>query len=535
MSKQNVKHFTSSKRNGQATPPQTGNDLDALLADLFVGSETGQIALPSGSKAFLDEYFLQESDRNNDEPLFVFDEQRNGCGNGIGGGVGALRGNRAADPVDDSQHLGSPITNRGASTYQSDSQTPLKTRQLGGYDGGAEVGFEGIWDSEKFPALLAKLEAAKQTAAETSRSCETSIGGHPILVEPTGANIGMHYRYLFTLDGVRFFIHHNPPKNRQGVRIRYSADALIGRSLFALHRTVLEFLRELGFLITDEKISRIDMQVLVECKVLDLIRPILDGHDVCKARNFTIHGKRKKPETYTVGSADSVQLCIYDKKAELKKEMVGDPVKFRLMIDHCIGEEWFFSNRPITRVEFRLRRDALREMDIHTVQDLQERETALTEWLSDKWFRLLESPKVRGHENTAAVHPLWENVQQLFRQWFPGVVDDNKPVAWRRSDSVSCDSTALTKQAVGCLAKVAALQYGAVQTVERVLELAHEIIRGYGGVLCDKVVNCARRVEIRSGVRLGKDSVVDEVRGACATVIDPARWMGVPALALRAR
>ena len=78
---------------------------------------------------------------------------------------------------------------------------------------------------------------------------------------------------------------------------------------------------------------------------------------------------------------------------------------FSIPLVRCIGEDRFTMDHPITRVEFRLWRDALRAMDIHTIQDLQERETALADWLCDKWFRLLEKPKVRGRPGAGKKFP----------------------------------------------------------------------------------------------------------------------------------
>ena len=64
---------------------------------------------------------------------------------------------------------------------------------------------------------------------ELFESCQD--GFLSLLVEPVGATNGMHYKYVFILGGVKFFIHHNPPKNRQGVRVRYGASALIAKAV----------------------------------------------------------------------------------------------------------------------------------------------------------------------------------------------------------------------------------------------------------------------------------------------------------------
>jgi hypothetical protein len=438
---------------------------------------------------------------------------------------------RAAVPPQ-SPFCSPPITNRGVSKYlspkcpqltgqpkhpkssqsfysspsgQHEDNSDVKTEfQEGGYDGGIEVGFEGYWNKELFTALIEQLEQAKHQASELSKDFCTEIGGYEVLVGHSGANAGLHYKYRFIIDGVVFLIHHNPPKGRQCVRIRYGATALIGRDLFTLHSAVLAFLHSLGFTVTDEKLSRVDMQVLVKRQVSDFVLPILRGHAVKKSRIEGIKNRSEKIETYTLGTSGRLELCIYDKRAELNHALSQDPVKYHLMLRHCIDPEYFFGGGSITRIEFRLWRDALRAVGIDTVQDLQEREYALVDWLTTHWFRLLEKPKIRGHENTASIHPLWLEVQALFRKWFSGISDDNKPVEWSPRESVSCNPVMLEKQAAGCLASSIALRFGSQLTKEKTLDLLEPIIESMGDYICGRVPERVQQLEIQKGVQLGK-------------------------------
>lgn len=232
----------------------TFEELESRMAELFVESQEGRSTLSSGSLEFLDEYFCAEMPSSGDcGPLFVPVQKKK---SGIGGGVGSPRGDRAPDP----SQLSSPITNRGVTKYQRADSFDL---QLGGYDGGVEVSFEGSWDSS-FSVFLERLESAKQSASEVSRAFPLDLCGLPVLVEATGSNSGLHYKYVFTLGGVKFFIHHKVVKGYCAVRIRYSAESLIGRNLHLLHQAVLSYLKELGFTVHKEILSRVDMQVLVD-------------------------------------------------------------------------------------------------------------------------------------------------------------------------------------------------------------------------------------------------------------------------------
>ncbi|MDR0391953.1 MAG: hypothetical protein LBH59_08610, partial [Planctomycetaceae bacterium] len=420
-----------------------------------------------------------------------------------------------------------PITNRGVSKYQSgicpngeiatDTTEPQTdssvTQQLqrGGYDGGIEVGFEGLY-LEGVLNLLKELEVAKQTASETSVSCPLEICGRSVLVECSGANAGLHYKYVFTLDGVKFLIHHKPPKNRHAIRIRYGATALIGNDFFKLHQKILEFLHDIGFEVTRECLSRVDLQVLVDEPIEKFVIPIFSGHAVSKARKDGIWRNCGKIETYTLGNAGRLQLCIYDKAREFWKCLKSDPVKFQLLARYCFGESWFNDCPPVTRIEFRLWRDLLREIGINTVRDLQRRENALVKFLTKDWFRILSSPKVRGHENTAAIHPVWEKVIQQFNYWFRGITHKDgefvfdQPIIFNRDKLVSCDPELLEKQGLGCLLKSFALRFGSMPNHSEFRQTLSNYVYGKSNILFSKVNDKAKRIEVLKGVILGKET-----------------------------
>jgi hypothetical protein len=283
------------------------------------------------------------------------------------------------------------------------------------------------------------------------------IGDYPFIIKPTGAKAGLYYKFVLEGCGVKVYIHHDPPKNRQGIRVRYQFESLIRFDLYPLHVKLCEWLESLGLTITKETVSRADMQVMTLRKTHDYLKLIVNDHAISRAKKDVFHRKYKRLETYTVGG--DLELCIYDKFAELSEK--GNVEKVALMkkyVFDCSGGVGDGSG--VTRVEFRLRRDILRSLKINTIDDLYRKETGLVEWLTSYWFRILEKPKVRGHENVATIHPLWVEVQELFKRYFPGSDKAREPVAWSRSDSVRCEPEALEKQAAGCLASAIALRYG---------------------------------------------------------------------------
>jgi len=126
---------------------------------------------------------------------------------------------------------------------------------------------------------------------------------------------GIYYRHILHWDGITLFIHHNPTgRTVQPIRVKHGAEVLLTNSLFAAHAHVLEFLSLLGFEKTDEKISRVDAQVMLDVSVSEFVCLILEGHLVTKFRKDNTYDLLcAKPSYVTYGSKKRVEVCIYPK------------------------------------------------------------------------------------------------------------------------------------------------------------------------------------------------------------------------------
>ena len=109
-----------------------------------------------------------------------------------------------------------PTTNRGVTKHVRANESVPPPTAFGGYDSPFEIGFEVEWDSSKFSSIKSSLQSGKELASESeSGTALIEIGGHTVSIDACGANVGMHYRYKFQLNGVTFFLHHNCPKGRR--------------------------------------------------------------------------------------------------------------------------------------------------------------------------------------------------------------------------------------------------------------------------------------------------------------------------------
>lgn len=282
-----------------------------------------------------------------------------------------------------------PLANRGVTFHgpqqcnkNTDDETNHCPHIMGGYDGGVTLGLDGTWNENR-AATFAILETAKRNAmAEENPKQEFEMDGRMYIMATKSAGSkggGPCYKYVFEGDGVKFYIHNNPKGGIQPVRLVYLAEGLIGRDLFLKHARTIGILEEMGFSVTQEKLSRVDMQVMLPVPMEEIFcnDPNNRNMMVCSAQKRNLHYRGEVLETFTIGSINTLELCIYDKRAEMFALMKRSPVKFALMLQECFGEDWLYDESPVTRIEFRCGRDLLKSMDINSMNDLLECEAGL--------------------------------------------------------------------------------------------------------------------------------------------------------------
>ena len=364
-----------------------------------------------------------------------------------------------------------PIDNMGLHKHVNEEFFPSVVSnenlpRFGGYDGGVEVGFNGYWSSPAaLQAVAVPLRAGQKEARSKTyqESVEIDLNGRKVEISAKGASCGPYYEFVFESRGVKFYIHGNPYKdgkalveNFQAIRIRYDATILMRMPLHEVHQETLQFLSDLGFNIKSEKVSRVDLQVIVPVAMKEFGLWYIGRYFVCRARGDSWFRNNGRVETITLGNKNRIQLCIYDKRVEMKKAGQSETLKDVLFIENCCGQEWYDSRKPITRVEYRIGREVLKEFEIDTIDDLAEREKGLVAYLTTDWFRVLKEPKHRGHENEQEIHPDWLNVQKMFGEWFTGHPERPDKELKRREKPVVGETGRLIKQACGCFSTIAA-------------------------------------------------------------------------------
>lgn len=150
-------------------------------------------------------------------------------------------------------------------------------------------------------------------------------------------------------------------------------------------------LRRAGFEIVEERLRRAD--IAIDCDV-----PFKRLAQLIESNKFSTRFNReklKKFETsYTFGSIDNLQLCIYDKLEELARS--------RSPYAKLKDLQYVFDSENITRIEFRCCRLWLNRNGIRTLEEFEERFYQIVRYLTRYIFCLQDDCHKRG-----ASYQLW--------------------------------------------------------------------------------------------------------------------------------
>jgi hypothetical protein len=258
-----------------------------------------------------------------------------------------------------------------------------------------------------------------------------------------------------------------------------------------------------------ERLSNVDLNVCVPIAVSEFDHLINSGHCITQVRKSGTWKTCHEVETFFLGNRNSTQMKIYDKRVELGRGKFDNFRKEFLTILRHIGDNWYNSNLPITRVEYSLGRDKMKGWNINTLAEFRARERAIVDLLTFKWFRILEKKKVRGHENTAELHPHWITVRAEFLRCFDG---STAPLT-KVEKNISVDLPKYGAAVMGYLIKMIGSKYGDVKHLPALKMLVSDMVRE----LCtpeilEKLQNFVATFKAQKNCTLGESGGLDEFK-----------------------
>lgn len=261
------------------------------------------------------------------------------------------------------------------------------------------------------------------------------------------------------------------PKQRPSAVVTFRAEALWMYGASAMVELVQRMFRGMGAQVIEMKVSRIDLcaDILIpECAW----HKDLDEHFVTRAKKDASYRSSRCLSGFTIGSGD-VMARIYDKPREIR-EKSGK---------HWMFDIWGLPEVPewhmIVRVEYQLRRTALKQLGIDSWDDVISKLGQLWAYCTDKWLRLVEDPEL--HHTQQHTLPWWLCVQNGLTDVQPG-----SPLV--RTPAMKADAKQLGAQSIGTLASIIALRmsdekWAAGSTLDRRSFLRNaldEAVRGAG-------------------------------------------------------
>jgi hypothetical protein len=189
---------------------------------------------------------------------------------------------------------------------------------------------------------------------------------------------------------------------------------------------IWELLAAMGFLRGGNDLSRVDACAdLFGMSSVDLIRLIETGHAIKRAKGDHQTFGHTGPDgisvnhSYAVGKA--ARIRIYDKPRELRKNNADEKADILRAKRWGVAPDTPLKDIIATRVEFQLRRLALKRMcGVKSVEDYFLRRSAIIKWLLHEWFRVVavKPDRVNGHQGRSLeLHPVWLRVERAFAEW----------------------------------------------------------------------------------------------------------------------
>lgn len=133
----------------------------------------------------------------------------------------------------------------------------------------------------------------------------------------------------------------------------------------------------------------------------------------------------------SVGKGD-LMLRIYDKVFEMKKN------ESKQSLFASVWGKKEFDEESVTRVEFQLRKNVLKQFMVKTLEDLYRKLSGLWGYCTYEWARFCQSSfdRKNRHQDRAIIHPWWKKVQQL--KWGKNIhVNRKKPLSLKGKKQLS--------------------------------------------------------------------------------------------------
>jgi len=269
-----------------------------------------------------------------------------------------------------------------------------------------DLGLYVIWGSN-WKQRLKLMDKKKQQAMKQGGLLMGLPSGRKCVFKPRGK--GENYRFHLQFEAYNLFIGKAArPGSSPNVYLSINANTLWFKGIETALSWITEDLKAIGGgSIQFVQVSRVDL-------CCDFWFPGGLCYEFLCSHKIT-HNKKRK---LFWGANDDVETYyIGDEKAPIRLRMYNKGVEVKLKSG---AKLWFLelwkreSTEDIWRTEFEIKRPALKQFGINSLDDLKERQAGVWRNLTSKWFSLRLPNNEKAERRT--IHPFWCAVQECFQQ-----------------------------------------------------------------------------------------------------------------------
>jgi hypothetical protein len=256
------------------------------------------------------------------------------------------------------------------------------------------------------PGVEESLLEAK-TVAQVARQCGSdvgsrlSLGGRHFEVSPSGAR---GFAYVFQDGHFQVKIAPSPSRGRPVAHVQVRSVLAQFSCPLDIDATLRALLADLIDIAAQAEISRLDLNTDF-CAEVDPSDWAPDAW-VTRAEHLAVHLQKHQLSGLLIGRGGQIMARVYDKTLEISHS--GH--------DH-IQERWRYHGwdgaRVVWRLEFQLRREALRQLDVLTVDDLPGALGPVWGYCTRNWLRLACPSAGDSNRSRWPTHPLWERLRAV--------------------------------------------------------------------------------------------------------------------------
>ena len=325
-----------------------------------------------------------------------------------------------------------------------------------------DLGLYVTWGTD-WKRRLTILDKKKQEARKKGGLLAKMPSGRSFIFRPNGK--GENYRFHLQFEAYNLYIgKSSAPGSSPNVYLSIDAKTLWFNGIDKALSWIAEDLQEIGKgKIQLVKVSRVDL-----CADFwitgGLSFNFLLSHRVTHNDKGNVYLDKDNLETFYLANKKSpIQLRIYNKGLEANQQG---------------GKKlWFLdlwkrgSTEDVWRIEFQLRRTALKQFGINSINDLEEKKAGVWRYLTTKWFSLRLPDNDKAERRT--FHPFWSAVQECFQQ---NAVSGNEDIKrFYKSDRTVSPEWHLS-HINGCLSSFAAI-LGITNREDAITELRNHLSR----------------------------------------------------------